>query len=287
MMLLGDSVMLRPGARVRPDGRPACCRSASASSAARSTARPADRRRRADPCPQRMAVGRRPHRRARPQPGARELRYRRPRAQRAHHLRHRPAHRHHGRIGRRQVGAARHDRARRRGRCRRRRADRRARARSLRFRRSGTCAGEGAQRTVVVAVPADHAPNLRLRGAMLATSIAEYFRAQRQAVLLIMDSLTRVAHAGARDRPAAGRARRGARLSALGARRRSPSWSSAPAIRPPAAARSPGSTRCSPTATTRTIRWSTPRARSSTGISCCRASSPSAGNIRRSTSPPR
>ncbi|MBU6265992.1 MAG: FliI/YscN family ATPase [Sphingomonadales bacterium] len=49
--------------------------------------------------------------------------------------------------------------------------------------------------TAVVAVPADHAPNLRLRGALLATSIAEHFRAQGRRVLLIMDSLTRVAHA--------------------------------------------------------------------------------------------
>lgn len=51
-------------------------------------------------------------------------------------------------------------------------------------------------RTIVVAVPADHAPNLRIRGAMLATSMAEYFRASGHQVLLIMDSLTRVAHAG-------------------------------------------------------------------------------------------
>ena len=51
-------------------------------------------------------------------------------------------------------------------------------------------------RTAVIAVPADHAPNLRLRGAMLATSLAEHFRAQGRQVLLIMDSLTRVAHAG-------------------------------------------------------------------------------------------
>ncbi len=50
-------------------------------------------------------------------------------------------------------------------------------------------------RTVVVAVPADHAPNLRLRGAMQATCLAEYFRHQGKRVLLIMDSLTRVAHA--------------------------------------------------------------------------------------------
>lgn len=50
-------------------------------------------------------------------------------------------------------------------------------------------------RTAVVAVPADHAPNLRLRGALLATSLAEQLRAEGRQVLLIMDSLTRVAHA--------------------------------------------------------------------------------------------
>ncbi len=56
--------------------------------------------------------------------------------------------------------------------------------------------GTKRERTALVAVPADHAPNLRLRGAMLATSLAEHFRAQGRQVLLIMDSLTRVAHAG-------------------------------------------------------------------------------------------
>ncbi len=55
--------------------------------------------------------------------------------------------------------------------------------------------GEKRARTAVVAVPADHAPNLRLRGALLATSLAEHFRAEGKRVLLIMDSLTRVAHA--------------------------------------------------------------------------------------------
>lgn len=55
--------------------------------------------------------------------------------------------------------------------------------------------GPRRKRTIVVAVPADHAPNLRLRGAMLATSLAEYFRSQGKRVLLILDSLTRVAHA--------------------------------------------------------------------------------------------
>lgn len=51
------------------------------------------------------------------------------------------------------------------------------------------------RRMVIVAVPADHAANLRLRGAQLAASMAEYFRAQGRQVTLIMDSLTRVAHA--------------------------------------------------------------------------------------------
>ena len=50
-------------------------------------------------------------------------------------------------------------------------------------------------RTAVIAVPADHAPNLRLRGALLAASLAEHFRSRGRRVLLIMDSLTRVAHA--------------------------------------------------------------------------------------------
>ncbi|WP_408636644.1 FliI/YscN family ATPase [Novosphingobium aquimarinum] len=51
------------------------------------------------------------------------------------------------------------------------------------------------EKTVIVAVPADHAANLRLRGAMLATCMAEHFRAAGKRVLLILDSLTRVAHA--------------------------------------------------------------------------------------------
>lgn len=50
-------------------------------------------------------------------------------------------------------------------------------------------------KSVVVAVPADHAPLLRLRAAMRATAIAEYFRARGLKVLLLIDSLTRVAHA--------------------------------------------------------------------------------------------
>ena len=57
-------------------------------------------------------------------------------------------------------------------------------------------AGDARQRSVVVAVPANHSPVLRIRGALRATAIAEAFRAEGKKVLLIMDSLTRVAHAG-------------------------------------------------------------------------------------------
>lgn len=52
-----------------------------------------------------------------------------------------------------------------------------------------------AGKSVVVAVAADNSPLLRLRAAMRATAIAEYFRSQGKKVLLLIDSLTRVAHA--------------------------------------------------------------------------------------------
>jgi len=54
---------------------------------------------------------------------------------------------------------------------------------------------EGLLRSVVVAAPADESPLMRLHGAMVATSIAEYFRDQGKHVLLLMDSLTRFAQA--------------------------------------------------------------------------------------------
>jgi flagellum-specific ATP synthase len=50
-------------------------------------------------------------------------------------------------------------------------------------------------RVVVVAAPADSPPLLRLHGAWVATAVAEYFRDQGASVLLLMDSLTRVAQA--------------------------------------------------------------------------------------------
>jgi flagellum-specific ATP synthase len=53
----------------------------------------------------------------------------------------------------------------------------------------------GLRRSVVVTSPADYSPVLRLHGAWMAMTIAEYFRDQGKHVLLLMDSLTRFAQA--------------------------------------------------------------------------------------------
>ena len=58
--------------------------------------------------------------------------------------------------------------------------------------------GEVRNRKVTIAVPADEAPLLRVRGAESAFAIAERFRGQGAHVLLILDSLSRGVH-GARD----------------------------------------------------------------------------------------
>jgi flagellum-specific ATP synthase len=54
---------------------------------------------------------------------------------------------------------------------------------------------EGMRRAAVIAAPADAPPLLRLRGGLLATAVAEYFRDRGLKVLLLMDSLTRFAQA--------------------------------------------------------------------------------------------
>lgn len=55
--------------------------------------------------------------------------------------------------------------------------------------------GEAGARTCLVAVPADRSPLLRLRGVRRAMAMAEWFRSTGRRVLLVIDSLTRVAHA--------------------------------------------------------------------------------------------
>ena len=54
---------------------------------------------------------------------------------------------------------------------------------------------EGRSRSVVIAAPADAPALQRVRGAMLAAALAEYFRERGRKVLLLMDSLTRFAMA--------------------------------------------------------------------------------------------
>lgn len=54
---------------------------------------------------------------------------------------------------------------------------------------------EGLARSVVVAVTSDRPPLLRIKGALVATTIAEYFRDQGKKVMLMMDSVTRLAMA--------------------------------------------------------------------------------------------
>jgi flagellum-specific ATP synthase/type III secretion protein N (ATPase) len=54
---------------------------------------------------------------------------------------------------------------------------------------------DGLARSVVVAVTSDRPPLLRIKGALAATTIAEYFRDQGMKVMLMMDSVTRLAMA--------------------------------------------------------------------------------------------
>lgn len=58
-----------------------------------------------------------------------------------------------------------------------------------------TLGPEGLKRSVVVAATSDEAAMSRVKGAFTATAIAEYFRDQGKNVLLMMDSVTRVAMA--------------------------------------------------------------------------------------------
>lgn len=54
---------------------------------------------------------------------------------------------------------------------------------------------EGLQRSVVIAVTSDESPVLRIHGAQLAASVAEYFARQGRDVMFMMDSVTRFAMA--------------------------------------------------------------------------------------------
>ena len=60
---------------------------------------------------------------------------------------------------------------------------------------SETLGPDGLKKSIVIASPANESPVLRLRATYLAHLIAEYWRDQGKNVLLLMDSMTRVAHA--------------------------------------------------------------------------------------------
>ncbi|HTX75553.1 MAG TPA: FliI/YscN family ATPase [Terracidiphilus sp.] len=59
----------------------------------------------------------------------------------------------------------------------------------------GSLGAEGRPRSVVVVATSDESPIKRMRAALAATTIAEYFAAQGKQVLLVVDSLTRFAMA--------------------------------------------------------------------------------------------
>ena len=140
---------------------------------------------------------------------------------------------------------------------------------------------EGLARSVVVVSTADQPALTRARAAFTATRIAESFRDAGTHVMLMMDSLTRVAMAQREIGLSAGEppATRGYPPSVVRAAR-PPARARRHRHRP---ARSPASTRCSSTATTTTSRSRTPSARSSTGTSCSTASSRRPATSRRST----
>jgi flagellum-specific ATP synthase len=69
------------------------------------------------------------------------------------------------------------------------------RGREVREFLEGSLGDEGRKRSVVVVSTSDQSPLLRMRAALAATTIAEFFAAQGMHVLLVLDSLTRFAMA--------------------------------------------------------------------------------------------
>ena len=69
------------------------------------------------------------------------------------------------------------------------------RGREVREFLEGTLGEEGRRRSVVVVSTSDQSPLLRIRAALVATTVAEYFAHQGKHVLLVVDSLTRFAMA--------------------------------------------------------------------------------------------
>ncbi len=123
--------------------------------------------------------------------------HRHPRHRSLHADLRRAAHRHLRRLRGRQIDPSRHARRRARLRRRRHRSRRRARPRGARI--SRRCARRPIARfAVAVVATGDESPIMRRLAPRTAMAVAEFFRDRGDAVLLIVDSMTRFAHA-ARD----------------------------------------------------------------------------------------
>jgi flagellum-specific ATP synthase len=140
---------------------------------------------------------------------------------------------------------------------------------------------EARKRAVLVTATSDQPAPLRVRACFVAVAVAEYFRDRGAKVLLVVDSVTRLAMAQ-REIGLAG----GSRPARRAIRPRfftcSPRSSSAPGIS--GKARSPGSSRCWWKATISTSLFAMRSAAFWTATSCCRAGWETPGTIRPSTS---
>ncbi len=106
-----------------------------------------------------------------------------------------PADGHLLRLGRGQERPSGHDQPLHRRRRDRHRPDRRARPRGPRLHRAGPGPRGAGQKSVVVVSTSDEPPLLRVQAGAVAAAVAEYFRDRGADVLLLVDSLTRLATA--------------------------------------------------------------------------------------------
>ena len=141
---------------------------------------------------------------------------------------------------------------------------------------------ENRPRSVTIVSTSDETPMMRRLAPLSALSVAEYFRDRGESILLIVDSVTRYAHAARDVALAAGEpaVARGYAPSVFSDLPRLLERAGPGAGRRPA--RSPGSSRSSSTATTTTTPSPTPFAAPSTVTSSSTAPSPTRAAIRRS-----